>query len=124
VVTLASTEWGAVADGREGDQARASWSPTWIAHVRLPPHRQLSISISSSVRQINCQLVAPGVAMNWAIPYSNTETTPDGITDFTVALSCTSGGLHDISRRLVSGWVNGEQVLIDMTVLNAPRVAL
>lgn len=123
-VNLSSTEWGAIGANRPNDQVRASWAPMWIAHVTLAPRKQLSISVASSVNRLNCQLIAPGVAMNWAIPYSNTQSTPAGVRDFTVALECASGGLHDVNRQLVSGWVNGESILINLTVLNTLNNAL
>jgi hypothetical protein len=67
LVNIASSEQGA-GDGQPGDRARAGWAPTWSARVSLPPHKELSIAVASNVNYLNCQLVAPGVAMNWTLP--------------------------------------------------------
>ncbi|HZC17769.1 MAG TPA: hypothetical protein VE309_13510 [Caulobacteraceae bacterium] len=120
VVDIASSEQGA-GDSLPGDQARAGWAPTWSARVSLPPHKELSIAIASNVNYLDCQLVAPGVAMNWTMPYSNTVTTTGGVTNFTVALSCASGGLHDIGQKSTGAWVNGEAVLLSLTPVDTAR---
>ncbi|HEX4197745.1 MAG TPA: hypothetical protein VHZ26_09905 [Caulobacteraceae bacterium] len=120
LVNIASSEQGG-GDGQPGDLARAGWAPTWSARVSLPPHKQLSIAVASNVNYLNCQLVAPGVAANWTIPYSNTVTTTGGVTQFTIALYCTSGGLHDISQQSTGAWVNGEAILLSLTPVDAPR---
>lgn len=120
LINIASSEQGN-GDGAPGDQARAGWAPTWSTQVRLPPHKQLSIAVASNVNYLNCQLVAPGVAVNWTIPYSNTMTTTGGVTNFTIALYCTSGGLHDIGQKSTGAWVNGEAILLSLTPLDAPK---
>lgn len=122
-IDLASTEWGTVAPSQNGDQVRASWAPVWTAQLSLPPHKQLSISVTSNVNYLTCQFIAPGVAMNWSGSYGNSMMTADGIGPFTARLSCTSNGLHDVSRQAFSGWVNGKSILIDLTVLDVPRPA-
>jgi hypothetical protein len=120
LINIASSEQGGD-DGQPGDRARAGWAPTWMSRISLPPHKQLSIAVASNVNYLNCQLVAPGVAVNWTIPYSNTMTTTGGVTNFTIALYCTSGGLHDITRQSTGGWTNGEAILLNLTPVDAPK---
>ncbi len=120
MINMSSSERGAT-DDRPNEAVRAGWAPSWATHVSLAPHQQLNIALSSSVNYLNCQLVAPGVALNWTMPYSGTVNTTAGVTDFTVALYCTSGGLHDINQKAAGGWVNGETILLNLTSVDLGR---
>lgn len=123
-VHIAGSEWGTAAPNVANAHARVGWSPTWSTAVVLPPRKQLVISVASNVNYLSCQLVAPGVAMNWSGSYSNSMTTADGVTSFVATLNCTSSGQHEIVRNSFSGWVNGESVLIDLTLIDPSRPGL
>jgi len=117
-VRIAASDWGDVQRTRANTNpsAMAGWAPVWTAHVTLPPGKHLDISAASAVNYLTCQLVAPGVAMGWSTPFHDDEHTVGGATNFDVALSCTSGGLHDISPALANDWVNGESILVNLAV--------
>jgi hypothetical protein len=121
LINISSSDWGASNPASSNDTVKAAWAPIWTAPISLPPNKQLAISVSSSVNYLNCQLIAPGVAMNWSIPYSNTANTPAGVRHFVIGIDCTSGGLHDISQRATSGWVNGESIMLNITELDVAR---
>lgn len=123
-VHIAASEWGAAAPNVSNAQVRAGWAPTWSTAVALPARKQLVVSVASNVNYLSCQLVAPGVAMNWSGSYSNSMSTADGVNNFVATLNCTSNGLHDIVRNSFSGWVNGESILIDLTVIDPTRPGL
>jgi len=118
LISISSDEFGYTSANQPNDSARAGWGPTWVDHVFLSGRQQLHISVSSSVNYLNCQLVAPDVAMNWSGTFSDNATTTTGIRDVIVMMSCTSGGLHDITQRVSSGRVNGETILLNLSILD------
>jgi hypothetical protein len=119
-VHITGAEWGDVQAVRTGvaPTAMAGWAPVWSTHVTLPPRKQLAISVASSVSYLTCQLVAPGVAMDWGIPFQESLTTVSGARDFDVTLSCASGGTHAISPARANDWVDAESILINLTVVS------
>ena len=119
LVSLSAREWGTIAANRPNDAVRAGWSPTWTTRVSLPANRQLNISVASNVNYLSCQLVAPGVAMSWTTRYSDNQTTLNGAGNFTLSLSCTSGGLHDVFQKSDQGWTNDETIQIELTEVSA-----
>ena len=119
-VRIAASEWGDTQRSRANanPSAMAGWAPVWTAHVMLPPGKRLDISVASGVNYLTCQLVAPGVAMTWSTPFHDDEHAVGGATNVDVTISCTSGGLHNISPALANDWVNGESILVNLAVVD------
>lgn len=120
-VRITGSEWGDVQKSRTdaNPQSMAGWAPVWSTHVTLPAGKQLDISVASGVSYLTCALVAPGVSMNWGIPFRDNQSTAVGVSSFDVTLSCTSGGVHNISPALANDWVDGELILVNLAIANS-----